>query len=68
MNSEIEQSCFGFNYPYVGDMKARRGTSLVVQWLRVCLQCRGHRLIPGQGTKIPRTAEPALCNYRAHVL
>ena len=28
-------------------------TSIVVQCLRLCFQCRGVGLIPGQGTKIP---------------
>ena len=33
------------------------GTSLVVQWLRVCtFTARGRGLIPGRGTKIPHTA------------
>ena len=31
-----------------------RGTSLVVQWLRLCLPMQGSAgLIPGQGTKVP---------------
>ena len=31
-------------------IKVQKGTSLVVQWLRICLAMQG--LIPGQGTKI----------------
>ena len=34
-----------------------RGTSLVAQWLRLCVSAaKGKSLIPGQGTKIPHTA------------
>ena len=29
------------------------GTSLAVQWLRLCFQCRGRGFDPGWGTKIP---------------
>ena len=32
------------------------GTSLVVQWLRVCLNVGDMGSIPGGGTKIPRAA------------
>ena len=54
------------------------GTSLVVQWQRICLSMRGNAgSIPGQGTKIPHTAgqlspcatttELAHLNERAHM-
>ena len=29
----------------------QQGTSLVVQWLTLCSQCRGLGSIPGQGTR-----------------
>ena len=35
------------------------GTSLVVQWLRLCAStARGASSIPGWGTKIPHAAQP----------
>ena len=38
-------------------LKCKRGTSLVVQWLRIPLCNAGDAsLIPGQGTKIPQTS------------
>ena len=38
------------------DLKVRTGTSLVVQWLRLCVSSAGGvGSIPGQGTKIPHT-------------
>ena len=37
---------------------SKRGTSLVVQWLRLCASdARGTGLIPGQGTKISRAIQ-----------
>ena len=37
--------------PFIGN---KAGTSLVVQWLRLCASAAGGKgLIPGQGTKIP---------------
>ena len=58
--------------------KAKLGTSLVVQGLRIRLPMQGTMgSIPGRGTKIPRATgqlnpcatsrEPACRNYRAHV-
>ena len=50
----------------------KRGTSLVVQWLRICLPIQGHgfdpysRKIPhakGQLSPCPTTTEPTCCNY-----
>ena len=39
--------------------KRRPGTSLVIQWLRLCASnTAGMGLIPGQGTKIPCTLQP----------
>ena len=38
------------------------GTSLVVQWLRLCLPMQGRRFNPGWGTKIPHAAgQLSLC-------
>ena len=34
-------------------IKGKRGTSLTVQWLRLCASSARAGLIPGQGTKIP---------------
>ena len=36
--------------------RAELGTSLAVQWLRLCFNAGGVGSIPGQGTKIPLTA------------
>ena len=37
---------------------SKKGTSLVVQWLRLCVSnARGVGLIPGQGTKIPHAIQ-----------
>ena len=41
------------------------GASLVVQWLRIRLQCRGHGFEPWSG-KIPHAADPTWSN-QAHV-
>ena len=34
-----------------------QGTSLVIQWLRICLEMQGKRIQSGQGTKIPHALE-----------
>ena len=45
----------------------QRGTSLVVQWLRVCLYNAGDTgLIPGLKTKMPPAAEQLSGNLRVH--
>ena len=36
--------------------KAKHGTSLAVQWLRLSFQRREHRFIPGLGSHTPRSA------------
>ena len=42
-----------------------RGTSLVVQWLRLCLPVKGVQvLIPGQGAKIPHASRPKNQNIK----
>ena len=42
---------------------SQRGTSLEVQWLRLCVSnARGTSLIPGRGTKIPSAA--ARCDQK----
>ena len=60
--------------------KLIEGTSLVVQWLRICLQCKGHGFDPGSG-KIAHAeghlnpaplllscaVEPMLCNKRSRL-
>ena len=41
----------------VGRLESIPGTSLVIQWLRLCASNAGAtRSIPGQGTKIPHAA------------
>ena len=40
-------------------------TSLVVQWIRISCQCRGHRLDP-QSKKIPHAVEQPSPRSRAH--
>ena len=39
-------------------------TSLVVQWLRICLAKQGTHSIPGQRTKSPHALEQPSPNYR----
>ena len=41
--------------------KTRTGTFLVVQWLRLCLQCRGCGFDPCQRTKVPQAK---VCNQK----
>ena len=37
--------------------EARKGTSLVIQWLRLRFQCRGHRFDPSSGNMLHSTAK-----------
>ena len=47
----------------------QRGTSLVVQWLRVCLyNARDTGLIPGLKTKMPHAAEQLSSNQRVRAI
>lgn len=49
-------------WPYYLYLSIRqvRGTSLVVQWLRLCTPAeRSRSSIPGQGTRIPQAPSPA---------
>ena len=41
-----------------GDLKNKTGTSLAVQWLRLCLPMRGTGSIPDRGAKIPHASGP----------
>ena len=44
---------------YAGDKRSKPGTSLAVQWLRLCTSnARGAGSNPSQGTKIPHATQP----------
>ena len=50
-NDEVESQDLTLNQPY---LKLVIGTSLAVQWLKLCASnIGGTDLIPGQGNKIP---------------
>ena len=61
-----------WNLPTIQHLNANSRTSRVVQWLRICCQCKGHRFDPWS-RKIPHameqlspsatTTEPTGCNY-----
>ena len=61
-----------WGYIYMGNYNVlsqtlMAGTSLEVQWLRLCaLNAGGMGLIPGQGTKIPHAAWCGLINKQTN--
>ena len=59
--ANFSEIVFGFSanvliIPKMQILKTGLGTSLTVQWLKICLAL-GHGSIPGRGTKIPNAAE-----------
>ena len=65
----VQSSCWELlicqrEWSQAGRFKSSLGTSLVVQWLRICAStAEGTGSIPGQGTKIPHTSKWKSVNH-----